>query len=140
MTQRDLFGLAPAAPAAAGGAPSEALPPGLEALAEAVGLTDALLLARSYGGVEVYLAERPRGNNPVVRAIGEAGAARLVARLGAGWFLVPMLPQAWSVKRQLIRRLLAAGETQETVARAVQVHQRTIRRHAAALRRGAEIA
>lgn len=56
---------------------------------EAVGLDAALVMAREYGGMSLYIRKEPRDDDPLVLLLGFDAARAVCQRLGHGLFTVP---------------------------------------------------
>ncbi len=101
----------------------------LSEVAETAGATAALLLARCYGGLELYVPRRVAAGHPLVEAVGREVANILVELYGGSHIEVPMGPEADAGrKRRQIVRLIEQGKTNPQIARAVHCHIRTVRR------------
>lgn len=101
----------------------------LHELAKEAGATAALLLARCYGGLELYVPRRLDPDHRLVDSVGRKAADALVKLYGGSHIEVPMGPEADAGrKRRQILRLIEQGKTSPQIARAVHCHIRTVRR------------
>lgn len=111
------------------------LPPTLAAIADLVGPAAAYRLAEARGGTTVYIP-RPETLTPdhwLVTAVGMA-AARKIAWMARGENLeIPLGPLAGNRARvwRAIREGIAAGKSENEIARLAGVAGRTVRRHRA---------
>lgn len=116
------------------------LPALLFDMKEAFGLGKALDFAREFGGQQIYLSLPAEPEHPVAVAFGLDLLVWLIGwHKGGGALVVPMGPASSHGRHQarqkaLIRKLLRDGASTVTIVRAAECHERTIRRHRAALR------
>lgn len=111
------------------------LPELLGTIAEVAGEEAALLVAKEFGGVYLYLPKTLEPTHRLVEVVGEKRARLIHRRFGYGSIVIPLGPYADASRRRLIiERALAKGESHSVAARAAGVHVRTVERVAAELR------
>ncbi|MBB4287778.1 hypothetical protein [Roseospira goensis] len=102
-------------------------------LVEDIGEAAAARLVAVRGGVDVYVPARFDPDHALVRALGEAHARALIAARPRERIAVPSCRQAH--RRAMIRRLYDSGETLGSIALALGLNQRHVRRLLAAMGR-----
>lgn len=111
------------------------LPGVLALISEELGYQVAVALASEFGGREIYISKSPSPDSELVKTIGAESAAGLEALLGTGSLLVPKGSFGGEAgRRQAIAQLLDTGHTHDSIARALDVHIRTVERVAAKMR------
>ncbi|PCJ57867.1 MAG: helix-turn-helix domain-containing protein [Rhodospirillaceae bacterium] len=112
----------------------------LAQIAEAAGAGAAINLARRYGGTEISIPKNPRADSPLVKAVGMTAARAIAREIGHGRLLIPMAGlRGEGARRAEAARMLSGGKSVPIVARAVGVHERTVRRMGKRLREGAAL-
>ena len=105
------------------------LPDLLARVARACGRATALALAKEFGGVVVDVPKKPSPHHKLVRAIGIEATEKLIDLFGNGPLTVPLGPFKSQAKaREATRQNLRAGMSTMKTARAVGIHERTVRR------------
>jgi hypothetical protein len=110
------------------------MPPMIEAMAETVGLEDAMRLCWRVGGTRVYvprpdsLARLPR-THWLIACLGRAAAAAFAEAFGGGPINVPRGPNILYV-----HALAAQGESTRAIAAQLRISERSVWRHRARLR------
>lgn len=110
------------------------LPEVLAHIAAATDVETALKIAAGYGGIRVYIPARPSTDHWLTKLVGLkkalAVSAALVADRGGIDILIPMGPDASKRRRWAnMKRLIDAGLPKRQIARACQVHERTVQAH-----------
>lgn len=118
---------------------SYGLPPLLEEIAGAAGLDAALALAEAKGGQKIYLPDRPGADHWLSRLVGHEAAARICELHGVRNVEIPRGPAGSAQRlRRRIARMIADGASSNEIARACEVSFRTVTRHRARARGGAD--
>lgn len=110
---------------------SSTLPGLLGQIADVVGETKALAIARALGGRYTSIAQNPGPDSPLARIVGVEDARRIAVEVGHGRVVIPMGPATRSAQ---VRAMLANGVSHSDISRALGVHQRTVEYHAKAVR------
>lgn len=102
--------------------------PGLLGVIEGIaGVSAATRLALKAGGTEMKFSAHPK--SALARIVGADAARAIVAELGAMKYTIPMAHlRGQNGRRAEIARRLAADQSSAEVARACDVHERTVRR------------
>lgn len=111
------------------------LPALLAEIAAATDVEAALAIARAHGGTTVFIPARPRDGHWLVELLGrpraEALARALVPPGGGMKMLIPLGPQRTGQRWRDMREMIDKGCSEREIARAIGVHERTVRYHRA---------
>ena len=109
----------------------------MAAIEELGGKALVLKLAREHGGTRLYVSDAPRSE--FVEIVGEEVARKLVIRVGAGRFMVPMsTARGQRGRAAAAAELIAKGVPLHDVALACDIHLRTAERIKASVTQGAQ--
>ncbi|MEW5687214.1 MAG: helix-turn-helix domain-containing protein [Pseudomonadota bacterium] len=109
--------------------------PGILAkIAEVAGESAATRLALAAGGTTMTFSARP--NSALAKIVGAVAAAQIAEELGPVKYAIPMAHlRGEKGRRAAAAQMLAQGATASQVAKSVDVHQRSIHRVKARMRR-----
>lgn len=105
----------------------------VDELMEIMGRETALVLCRTYGGIEVYIPAKPGPDHRLAPVVGME-ALRALADYAGGWHVeLPNLRRPKSAKEKILT-MLDQGKTHEEIALECKVSTRWVRRLASMLR------
>lgn len=111
------------------------LPAILAQIADAAGEEAALLVAREWGGRDLYIPRDFRETHRLVELLGEMRARKMWSAIGHGPVLIPMGPYAGALERRVrAAKALSEGKSKSEVARIAGIHVRTAHRIGAKMR------
>lgn len=85
------------------------------------------MLAKRFGGTQIYVPKAPTTGHPLVQALGDVAAARVAAAMAGTAIEVPL------ARRELACEFSRAGYTATRIARELGVSIRSVRRYLAIL-------
>lgn len=104
----------------------------MTAIEEVCGSGVALEMTRRYGGTRYYVSDAP--GSEFVALVGEVAARKVVVRVGAGRFMVPMsTTRGQRGRARAAAEMIARGVPLPEVAKACDIHLRTAERIKAAV-------
>lgn len=112
------------------------LPDLLRAMARDLGLPTALRFAAEFGGREIFVPMKATAEHKIAVAVGLPALRWLIkVRQPGEKLIVPLGPHS-SYRARIVaaRRMLDEGRSTEEIVRALQMHERSVRRHRSARR------